>query len=638
MKPFLHLIVRSERQEADREHDAILRFGELAPQQLHRLDLAENPLPPINLSDYSGIILGGSAFNMSDPTAQKSALQNRVEADIAQLLDEVVALDYPFLGMCYGIGTIGAHQGAIVDKQYGEAAGPVTIALTPAGLADPITNGMSPEFTGLVGHKEAISKLPDHAKLLATSPQAPVQMFRIKNNIYATQFHPELDVPGIVARMKVYQDFGYFDKDKLAEAIAHASSQPITETQLIIRNFIRHHAKADSATHTDSTGSTDSATHTESTDGTGRTESTDSTEETELSDRRIRTLDPLPAPDDFRKEFALGSQRARLVHQTRKDVAKILKGEDDRLLVIVGPCSVHDPVGALEYAHRLATAAHQHRDQLVLVMRVYFEKPRTTVGWKGLINDPFLDGTHNVIEGLKLARKVLLSVLDAGVPIATEFLEPTSPQYIADAVSWGAIGARNTESQVHRQLASGLSMPIGFKNSTDGDVRPALDSCLAASSEHTFFGADGQGRAAAVATKGNPDCHVVLRGGRTGPNYSQGDVSATVAVANAMSSQLGAAAKHGVVIDASHGNSGKDHVRQAEVVRELAARLAAGEQGISGLMMESNLVAGAQAPGPLHTLTYGQSITDSCLDWETTAELLDELALAIAANKQQRMC
>ena len=350
--------------------------------------------------------------------------------------------------------------------------------------------------------------------------------------------------------------------------------------------------------------------------------------ESNLSDVRIRTLDPLPAPDEFRHNLPLGEESAKLVAQSRKDIAKILKGEDDRLLVIVGPCSVHDPQAALEYANKLAQKAEQHQENLVIVMRVYFEKPRTTVGWKGLINDPFLDGSHNVQEGLKLARQVLLSVLHQGVPTATEFLEPTSPQYIADAVSWGAIGARNTESQVHRQLASGLSMPIGFKNSTDGDVLPAFESCLAAGSEHTFFGADGQGRAAAVETKGNPDCHVVLRGGRTGPNYKKEDVETALAQAGHLSG-LQKAAKTGVIIDASHGNSGKDHHRQIEVVRELAARLKKGEPGITGIMLESNLIAGAQKPGPLPSLIYGQSITDACIDWPTTAQLLDELSAAI---------
>jgi 3-deoxy-7-phosphoheptulonate synthase len=353
----------------------------------------------------------------------------------------------------------------------------------------------------------------------------------------------------------------------------------------------------------------------------------------QLTDLRIRALQALPAPDDFRSDLPLGPFRGHLVARSREDVSKILRGDDDRLLVLVGPCSVHDPVAALEYAHRLARVAAEFEDQLMIVMRVYFEKPRTTVGWKGLINDPYLDGTHDIATGLRLARTVLLSVLDAGIPAATEFLEPTSPQFIADAITWGAIGARNTESQVHRQLASGLSMPVGFKNATDGDVQTAIDGCIAAANEHTFFGADGQGRAAAVQTTGNPDCHVILRGGREGPNYDAATVADTLAATGA-NPDLHDAAKHGVVIDASHGNSGKDHNRQAEVIRELAARIAAGELGISGIMIESFLEPGAQAPGPLSTLRYGQSITDKCLDWPTTATLLAQLAAAITAKRE----
>ena len=351
-----------------------------------------------------------------------------------------------------------------------------------------------------------------------------------------------------------------------------------------------------------------------------------------LTDQRIKSMVPLPPPDSFRRDLALGQARSRLVADSRDDVVRILNGDDDRLLVLVGPCSIHDPVAALEYAHRLAHKIEQHHGELRIVMRVYFEKPRTTVGWKGFINDPYLDGSHDIATGLRLARTVLLSVLDAGVPTATEFLEPTSPQYIADAVTWGAIGARNAESQVHRQLASGLSMPIGFKNATDGDVGIALDGCVTAAREHTFLGADGQGHAAAVQTTGNPDCHIILRGGRVGPNYSATDVAQVLATARA-NPDLETAAQVGLVIDASHGNSGKDHNRQREVILELADRIAAGEQGISGLMMESFLAEGAQPPGPLSTLTYGQSVTDSCLDWATTSTLLDKLAEAVKSRR-----
>jgi 3-deoxy-7-phosphoheptulonate synthase len=351
----------------------------------------------------------------------------------------------------------------------------------------------------------------------------------------------------------------------------------------------------------------------------------------ETSDLRVRALDPLPAPRSLRTELPLGTTRSDLVTTSRREVRDVLRGEDDRLVVIVGPCSVHDPAAALDYANRLAPVARELSEDLVVVMRVYFEKPRTTVGWKGLINDPHLDGSHDVHHGLRLAREVLLGVLDAGVPAACEFLEPTSPQYIADAVTWGAIGARNAESQVHRQLASGLSMPVGFKNATDGDVQIAVDGCITAASEHTFFGADAEGRAAAVETAGNPDCHVILRGGRGGPNYGADDVAA--ALATARTSGLGGAVEAGVVVDASHGNSGKDHVRQAEVVREIAERLADGERGISGLMMESFIEAGAQAPGPLDELVYGRSVTDKCMDWSTTAELLGVLAGAVRARR-----
>src|SRR5690606_4100546 len=351
---------------------------------------------------------------------------------------------------------------------------------------------------------------------------------------------------------------------------------------------------------------------------------------TRTSDLRIRALAPLPAPNALLAAMPLGTARSDLVTTSRREVRDVLTGEDDRLLTIVGPCSVHDPVAALDYASRLATIRRELSDDLVVVMRVYFEKPRTTVGWKGLINDPHLDGSHDVTRGLSLAREVLLGVLDAGVPAAAEFLEPTSPQYIADAVTWGAIGARNAESQVHRQLASGLSMPVGFKNATDGDVQIAVDGCITAASEHTFFGMDSLGRAAAVETAGNPDCHVILRGGRSGPNCGADDVAAALAVAR--TSGLGGVAEHGLVVDASHGNSGKSHVRQAEVVREISARLAEGEEGITGLMMESFLVAGAQKPGP-SGLVYGQSVTDACIDWDTTADLLRELAGAVRTRR-----
>ncbi|THV32875.1 3-deoxy-7-phosphoheptulonate synthase [Glycomyces buryatensis] len=343
----------------------------------------------------------------------------------------------------------------------------------------------------------------------------------------------------------------------------------------------------------------------------------------QTNDLRVLGFQPLVPPDVLLAELPLGPDRAALVNRSRDEVRDVLAGEDDRLLLVVGPCSVHDPAAAKDYAQRLAAAVASLADDLCVVMRVYFEKPRTTLGWKGLINDPHLNGTHDVELGLRLARQVLLDVLDTGLPVGCEFLEPTSPQHIADAVSWGAIGARTTESQVHRQLASGLSMPVGFKNATDGDLTSAIDGCRAAAGDHVFFGIDGEGRASIVSTSGNPDCHLILRGGRGGPNYSPEDIRDALALLS----------KHGMperlVVDASHANSGKDHVRQAEVVSEVATRIAEGEQGIAGLMIESFLAEGRQEPGPLETLKYGQSVTDACVGWERTEQLLGELAAAV---------
>lgn len=345
------------------------------------------------------------------------------------------------------------------------------------------------------------------------------------------------------------------------------------------------------------------------------------------SDRRVRALTALPTPDDLVGARPLGDAQRELVTRSRQDIERILSGDDPRLLVVVGPCSVHDPVAALEYARRLAVVAREHADSLLVVMRVYFEKPRSTGGWKGLINDPGLDGSHRVADGLAIARELLLDILDLGLPVGTEFLEPTSPQYIADAVSWGAIGARTTESQIHRQLASGLSMPIGFKNATDGSVQVAIDGCTVAAAPQTFFGIDGEGRAAVVSTTGNTAAHVILRGGRGGPNFSTEDVLAATALLEASG--------HGgrLVVDASHANSGKDHVRQIGVVHELAEQVRAGDP-IAGLMIESFLVPGAQklveVPGvdPLPGLVFGQSVTDACVGWEDTELLLAELAAA----------
>ena len=351
----------------------------------------------------------------------------------------------------------------------------------------------------------------------------------------------------------------------------------------------------------------------------------------ETVDVNIRQLDPIPAPRAFLRELPLTEEMGRLVRSSRQEIRDVLRGRDDRLLVIVGPCSIHDPKAAHEYAERLATVQRELNDRLLIVMRVYFEKPRTTIGWKGLINDPDLDGQFNIRKGMWEARKVLTDVLSLGLPIATEWLDPITPQYICDAISWGAIGARNTESQVHRELASGLSMPVGFKNSTDGSVKAAADSCYAAAFEHHFLSINLDGRVISAETKGNPDCHLVLRGSSSGPNYDAESVKR--ALDDLRRSKASGPSEHGLIIDAAHGNCGKDEVREAEVVEEIAARLAKGEQGILGVMMESFLVAGNQKPAPLDRLVYGQSVTDSCIPWDRTEQLLHTLADAVETRR-----
>ena len=352
----------------------------------------------------------------------------------------------------------------------------------------------------------------------------------------------------------------------------------------------------------------------------------------ETVDVNIRQLDPIPAPRYFLKELPLTDEMSDLVLTSRQEIRDVLHGRDDRLLAIVGPCSIHDPKAAHEYAEKLAAVKRELEDRLVIVMRVYFEKPRTTIGWKGLINDPDLDGQFNIRKGMWLARKVLTDVLSLGLPAATEWLDPITPQYICDLISWGAIGARNTESQVHRELASGMSMPIGFKNATDGSIKAPTDSCFASAQTHTFFGIDHLGRAAVVKTLGNPDCHVVLRGSSSGPNYD------AASIAKAMETIRGempadSAAAHGLIVDCSHGNSGKDEHRQAEVVRNIAGRIAQGEEGITGIMMESFIEGGNQKAAPLDQLVYGRSITDKCLSWDTTERLLRELAHAVSERR-----
>lgn len=342
-------------------------------------------------------------------------------------------------------------------------------------------------------------------------------------------------------------------------------------------------------------------------------------------DLRVASFTSLPTPAEIHAELPLSAAQQELVADSRAAIEAILTGDDNRLLLVVGPCSVHDPVAALEYAKRLAPLAEAVKDTVLIVMRVYFEKPRSTGGWKGLINDPGLDGTHRVADGLRIARRLLLDILDLGVPVGCEFLEPTSPQYIADAVSWGAIGARTTESQIHRQLASGLSMPVGFKNATDGDIQVAVDGCVVAAQSHVFFGVDNHGSAAAVTTTGNRAGHVILRGGRVGPNFE------TESIANAVALLEKAGLPTRLIVDASHANSGKDHVRQAGVVRELGAQIVAGDP-IAGIMMESFLVEGAQklTGSGADGLVFGQSVTDACLGWETTAELVESLATSVA--------
>lgn len=354
-----------------------------------------------------------------------------------------------------------------------------------------------------------------------------------------------------------------------------------------------------------------------------------STPSAALDNQRTTSMSPLISPALLRQEFPVSDGVAETVARGRAATTSVLDGTDDRLIVVVGPCSVHDPEAALDYAIRLAEKAERLGDRLHVIMRVYFEKPRTTLGWKGLINDPALDGTFSVNQGLRLARKLLLDISALGLPVGCEFLDPITPQFIADTVSWGSIGARTAASQVHRQLCSALSMPVGIKNSTEGDVQVAVDATRAAGASHVFPGINADGLAALVTTAGNPDCHVILRGGSAGPNYDEGTVRDTLIRLEK------AGLPERVIIDASHGNSGKDHVRQAGVVRELASRIGAGERGIVGVMVESFLEAGRQdlVLGRSSELTYGQSITDACADWPTTAALLDDLAGAVAARR-----
>ncbi len=347
-------------------------------------------------------------------------------------------------------------------------------------------------------------------------------------------------------------------------------------------------------------------------------------------DLHVISIRPLLPPAILLEELPLSEQGSQIVARARREIVRILTGEDDRLIVVVGPCSIHDPVAGLEYARRLEAVADELGENLRIVMRVYFEKPRTTVGWKGLINDPHLDGSFAINEGLRLARRLLVELVELGLPSGCEFLDPITPQFISDLVSWGAIGARTTESQVHRELASGLSMPVGFKNGPDGGVQIAIDAVRAAAHHHRFLGVTEQGLAGIVSTRGNPDCHVILRGGQDGPNYDAASVQKTLAALR----DAGLPAR--VMIDTSHGNSDKDYRRQPTVGREVGAQVAHGETGIVGVMMESFLVDGRQDLKDRRHLVYGQSITDACMGWELTVPVLRELAAAVRARRRAR--
>jgi 3-deoxy-7-phosphoheptulonate synthase len=347
----------------------------------------------------------------------------------------------------------------------------------------------------------------------------------------------------------------------------------------------------------------------------------------QTDDLRIKGIQEVSAPEVVREEIPLTDAAAETVYNARQGIHQILHGEDDRLLVVVGPCSIHDVDAALDYAGRLARLREEHRDALQIVMRVYFEKPRTTVGWKGLINDPDLDGSFHINKGLRVARGLLRDLAVRGMPAATEYLDLISPQYIADLVSWGAIGARTTESQVHRELASGLSCPVGFKNSTDGSLQVAIDAIRSASRPHHFLSVTKAGRSAIFSTSGNDDCHIILRGGRQ-PNYDSESIDQACA-------QLRAAELPEVVmVDCSHANSRKDPARQAEVVRSVAEQVAGGDRRIIGLMLESHLRGGRQDIVAGKPLVYGQSITDACMGWDDSEAALRVLAEAVRRRRE----
>jgi 3-deoxy-7-phosphoheptulonate synthase len=348
------------------------------------------------------------------------------------------------------------------------------------------------------------------------------------------------------------------------------------------------------------------------------------------NDLHVTETRPLLTPSAIKRDLPLGDAASELVAGTRDVIRAILKAEDRRLLVVVGPCSIHDVRAALEYGRQLQALRAELADDLEIVMRVYFEKPRTTTGWKGLINDPHLDGSYDINAGLRLARRLLLDLAALGMPAATELLDPIIPQYIADVVAWTAIGARTTESQTHREMASGLSMPVGFKNGTDGSLTAAVNAMIAASHPHRFLGINAEGLASIVTTTGNADTHLVLRGGKSGPNYA----APQIAKAATQLAALGSCQR--VMVDCSHDNAGKDHTRQPAVLADLGAQLAGGSTHLLGVMIESHLVAGKQPlPKDLKQLAYGQSITDACVDFPTTASMLRALAGAVAKGRLQ---
>ncbi|MCA0327087.1 MAG: 3-deoxy-7-phosphoheptulonate synthase [Proteobacteria bacterium] len=350
---------------------------------------------------------------------------------------------------------------------------------------------------------------------------------------------------------------------------------------------------------------------------------------TRIDDTRIGAVRPLLTPALLEERLPTPDAAQDLVETSRAAISRVLHGQDDRLIVVVGPCSIHDHDQALEYARHLKAEADRLADELLVVMRVYFEKPRTTVGWKGYINDPHLDGSFAINDGLEMARRLLLDLLALGLPVGTEFLDLLSPQFISDLVSWGAIGARTTESQSHRQLASGLSCPVGFKNGTDGGVKVAADAIVAARAQHAFMGMTKMGQAAVFETRGNDDCHVILRGGKL-PNYAPADVAAACAMLQ------GAGLREQVMIDVSHANSSKQHQRQIDVAHEVAGQVAAGDARIVGVMIESHLYEGRQDIVPGQPLTRGVSVTDACISLAQTVPVLDGLALAVRARRQAR--